>query len=94
MMPLVGGGGAVVLGLIGLVIWWGPFLDILKGAIPIALLLGGALATYLGLDEIKDKFRKDDADSAGYESAEELKKYKEEVDQLKDEIKAIKEAKA
>jgi hypothetical protein len=48
MKTLVGGAAAAVLGLIGLVVWWSPFLTLLAGAIPLMLLLGGGLAIYLG----------------------------------------------
>ena len=54
MKTLIGGAVGAVLGLIGLSIWWKPFLQLLAGAIPIMLLLGGGLALYLGFDELKD----------------------------------------
>jgi len=53
MKILLGGIVAVVIGVVGLVAWWGPFLEIIKGAIPIILVLGGALAIYLGIEDIK-----------------------------------------
>ena len=51
MTALVGGIGALVLGIILLVVWWNYFLALIAGAIPLILLLGGALATYLGVEE-------------------------------------------
>lgn len=55
MTALVGGVVALVLGLILLISWWSHFITVLAGAIPIVLLLGGALAAYLGYEERKDK---------------------------------------
>ncbi|MCX5910951.1 MAG: hypothetical protein NTV04_03375 [Deltaproteobacteria bacterium] len=53
MKILLGGIAALVLGVIGLIIWFFDFLMILKGLVPIALILGGALAIYLGIEDIK-----------------------------------------
>ena len=44
MKTLIGGAIAAVIGLIGLTIWFPAFLQLLAGAIPIMLLLGGGLA--------------------------------------------------
>ncbi len=57
MMALVGGIVAAIVGIVLIVVWWGFFLAILKGGIPIVLVLGGALAIYIGVDEIRDKFQ-------------------------------------
>jgi hypothetical protein len=53
MKILLGGIVALILGVIGLIGWWSDFLMILKGMIPIILVLGGALAVYLGIEDIK-----------------------------------------
>ena len=53
MKILVGGIVAVVLGVVGLILWWTEFLQILKGAIPILLVLGGILGIYLGIEDVK-----------------------------------------
>lgn len=53
MKILLSGIAALVIGVIGLVIWFFDFLLVLKGVIPIALILGGALAIYLGIEDIK-----------------------------------------
>ena len=55
MMVFIGGIAAAFFGIIGILIWFKPFLQLLAGAIPVMLLLGGALAAYLGYDEVKDK---------------------------------------
>jgi len=64
MKTLIGGAVAVLLGIIGIAIWFGAFLQILAGAIPPVLLLGGGLALYLGFDELKDSWKKDEGADA------------------------------
>jgi hypothetical protein len=91
MVALVGGLIALLLGIIGLISWWDEFLWLLKGCIPLFLLLGGALATYLGSEEMKDKRR------AEMEKAREpftpepndVEKYKQEVAELKAKLEAM-----
>jgi len=53
MKILLGGIVALIIGVIGLIGWWSDFLRILKGMIPIILVLGGVLAVYLGVEDIK-----------------------------------------
>ena len=60
MKTLIGGAVAVLLGIIGIAIWFGAFLQLLAGALPPMLLLGGGLALYLGFDELKDTWKKDE----------------------------------
>ena len=83
MMSLIGGIIALIIGFILLFFWWKSFIVVLMGCIPILLILGGALATYLGIEEIKDKTTSDsfDEDSNGL---------KTEVESLKEEIKELK----
>ncbi len=57
MAALVGGIVATILGAVLLVVWWKHFLVILAGGIPLVLILGGALAIYIGVDEIKDRMQ-------------------------------------
>jgi uncharacterized membrane protein YcaP (DUF421 family) len=47
MAALVGGVVSLVLGIIGIIIFWGYFVKVLAAGIPVLLILGGALATYL-----------------------------------------------
>ncbi|MCK4488028.1 MAG: hypothetical protein KAU38_14880 [Desulfobacterales bacterium] len=93
MKTLIGGAAAAVLGLIGLVIWWREFLMLLAGAIPFALLSGGALAIYLGFDELKDTWKAKKEEFAPSVDKEEVDRYKEEVDKLKKEVEELKTAK-
>ena len=55
MAALGGGLVALVLGIIGIITWWGYFAKALLAAVPAMLILGGALAAYLGFEELKDK---------------------------------------
>jgi len=92
MKTLIGGAVAAVLGLIGLAAWWKPFMQLLAGSIPIMLLLGGGLALYLGFDELKDTWQKDDS-SADVSTVDDTDKYKQEIDTLKKEIETLKSEK-
>ena len=83
MMALAGGLIALILGIIGIIVWWGYFLKALMAGVPIMLLLGGALATYLGIEELKDKRASESFDT----DKDELK---QEVQSLKEEIKGLK----
>ncbi|MCK5553496.1 MAG: hypothetical protein KAJ09_10155 [Deltaproteobacteria bacterium] len=55
MKIFIGGGLALLLGVILLIFWWWDFLTMVKGLIPIILLVGGGFAAYSGYDEIKEK---------------------------------------
>jgi cell division protein FtsB len=90
MKTLIGGAAAAVLGIIGLAVWWKPFLQLLAGAIPFALLSGGALAIYLGFDELKDTWKTKEEDFGPSVNVDE---YKEEVDKLKKEVEDLKSGK-
>jgi len=91
MLALVGGLAALLLGVIGLIAWWDEFLWLLKGCIPLMLILGGALATYLGAEEIKDKRRAEaEADREPFSAEpENVDKYKQEVADLKAKLAAM-----
>jgi hypothetical protein len=90
MKTLIGGAVAAVLGIIGLSVWWKPFLQLLAGAIPAMLLLGGGLAIYLGFDELKDSWKKDETTFDTSTDEEDVDKYKQEIDDLKKEIDTLK----
>jgi len=94
MKTLIGGAVAAVLGLIGMSVWWKPFLQILAGAIPVTLLLGGGLALYLGFDELKDTWKKDDTSFDTPPASDDSEKYETEIEELKKEIETLKTEKA
>lgn len=93
MTILVGGAAALFLGLLGLIFWWKEFFILLKGIIPIVLFLGGALAVYVGLDEIKDKMReeKEKQEEELNKAKEELERTKAEAEKYKEELSKLKE---
>ena len=86
MTALAGGLGALILGIIGIIAWWSEFIDLLMGSIPLMLVLGGALAAYLGYEEIKDKkaAREFEPEKDGKADLQ------KEVEQLREEIKNLK----
>ena len=94
MKTLIGGAVGAVLGLLGMSIWWKPFLQLLAGDIPVMLLLGGGLALYLGFDELKDTWKKEDTTVDTPIETDDTEKYKEEIDELKKEIETLKAEKA
>lgn len=88
MQVMIGGIIAAVIGLLGVVIFWSQFLTLLAGGIPIALLLGGALAIYVGYDELRDQMR-EKKDTAV--QSDELEKAKQELERAKAEAERYKE---
>jgi hypothetical protein len=87
MKTLIGGAIAVLLGIVGLAVWFNQFLIILAGCIPPVLLLGGGLALYLGFDELKDSWKKDDGVDAPapQEDKKKIQALEKELDELKKE---------
>ena len=83
MTALAGGLIALILGLIGIIFWWGYFLELLMGGVPVMLILGGALATYLGIEEIKDKRASESFDADTSDLKDEVENLKEEIKELK-----------
>ena len=85
MMALLGGLLALILGIIGIIFWWGYFIKALMAGVPVMLILGGALATYLGIEEIKDKSASESFDTGTGDLKSEVESLKEEIKELKDE---------
>jgi len=90
MKTLIGGAIAAILGLIGIVAWFPQFLAVAGGTIPVMLLLGGALAIYLGVDELKDTWSNAETAQTEPDPPAEVEKYKQEISELKNEIEALK----
>ena len=84
MAALGGGLVALLLGIIGIIFWFGYFIKALQAGLPAMLILGGALAVYLGFEELKDKRNTPDTFDNDTTSL------KGEVESLKDEIKQMK----
>jgi hypothetical protein len=89
MATLVGGVIALILGVLGLVYWWNPFIVVLQAAIPLVLILGGALAAYLGIEEWKDSQAMQNQQSGGGAEAE-TARYKAEAERYKKELEDLK----
>ena len=85
MAALAGGLVALVLGIIGIIGWWEFFVKALMAALPAMFILGGALAAYLGFEEIKDKKATD--------SFQDTSDGNDDVQSLKDEISRLKQEK-
>ena len=87
MKTLIGGAIGAVLGIIGMAVWFKPFLQLLAGAIPPMLLLGGCLALYLGFDELKDTWKNDEGvdplAAPGDDKEQEISELKKEIEGLK-----------
>ena len=87
MKTLIGGAIAAVLGIIGMAVWFKPFLQLLAGVIPSMLLLGGCLALYLGFDELKDTWKNDEGvdplATPGEDKEQEISELKKEIEDLK-----------
>ncbi len=90
MKTLIGGAIGVVLGIIGMSVWWKPFLQLLAGAIPVMLLLGGGLAIYLGFDELKDSWKKNDTSEDVSLGSNETETVKQDIDDLKKDVETLK----
>lgn len=92
-MALAGGLIALILGIIGIIIWWGYFVKALAAGVPVVLLLGGALATYLGIEEIRDRRASESFETGPTDLQDEVKTLKEELKGLKEEKEAVEEEK-
>jgi hypothetical protein len=94
MAALAGGIVALVLGIIGIIVWWGYFIKALLAAVPAMLILGGALAAYLGFEELKDKRSTQDTfDEPDSSLKNEVDSLKEEIQELKAEKEKVEEEK-
>lgn len=97
MSLLIAGAVSTVLSLVAFMVWWNDFLIILKGAVPLAMFLGGILAVYVGYDDIQDKMREERLrqDAKLDKTREEMEiiraraeQYKEELERLKEHVKS------
>jgi len=84
MAALGGGLVALVLGIIGIIFWFGYFIKALQGRAPSNVDPGRALAVYLGFEELKDKRNTPDTFD------DDTTSLKGEVESIKDEIKQMK----
>jgi hypothetical protein len=54
VLTVIGGVVSLLLGVWGIVTWWELFVKGLKAAVPAILILGGLIALFAGISEIKD----------------------------------------
>ncbi len=85
MAALGGGLVALVLGIIGIITWWGYFAKALLAAVPARLSLGGALAASLGFEELKDKKNVPEPFDDTNNLKDEISTLKQELNELKKE---------
>lgn len=92
MALLIGGIVSGILGLVGFFLWWDAFIAILKGGIPILLILGGTLAVYVGLDALQDRMReeREKQDEKLEKAQEEIERVKAQSQQYLEEIEKLK----
>lgn len=88
MVALIAGLIAFGLGVTGLVFWIAPFWWVIKGTFPALFILGGLLAIYLGVEELKDRRLAEkegtwETGAAAGGGGEDVSKYKAEVEELK-----------
>jgi hypothetical protein len=94
MKVFVGGVAAAFLGLLGILVWHHEVFQVIGGAIPLILLLGGLMAAYLGYDEVKDKLpcckaRETQEPSNDAKLREEVERYKQEAERYKQEAERL-----
>jgi len=92
MTLIVGGVVSAILGLIGFFIWWSEFLSIIKGGLPILLLMGGVLAIYVGIDEMQDKLREERQrqEESLQRAREEIEAARAQAEQYKEQLEKFK----
>jgi F0F1-type ATP synthase membrane subunit b/b' len=90
---LIGGIVSGILGVIGFSLWWSDFITIVKGALPILLILGGILAIYVGVDAMQDKMREErqKQDEKLEEARAEIERVKDQSEQYREELEKLKE---
>lgn len=76
MVALIVGIVLFVLGVLGLIFWWAPFVGVLKGSLPPVFVLSGLAALALGISQLRDKMaaKKEEEEMAAEEAKAEVKK--------------------
>lgn len=96
MTLLMAGAISAVFGLVALIVWIQDFLILLKGSLPVILLLGGVICVYIGFDEIQSKLReeREKQDEELAKAKEEIELIKARAEQYRDELERMKQRKA
>ncbi len=85
MTAFAGGLISLILGIILIIVWWGYFIKALAAGVPVVLILGGALATYLGIEEMRDRKVSESFDTGPSDLKDEVGSLKQEIKDLKQE---------
>jgi len=95
MSLLIGGIISAILGLVSLIFFWSDFMTMIKGAFPIFLFLGGALAVYVGIDEMQEKNREERhrQEEKLVNAQKEIEIIKAQAESYKEELEKLKESK-
>lgn len=95
MSLLIGGIISAIFGLVSLIFFWSDFMTLIKGAFPIFLFFGGALAVYVGIDEMQEKNREERLrqEEKLAKAQEEIETIKAQAESYKEELKKLKESK-
>ena len=83
---LIAGLGALVLGLILFFAWFGHIMALIQATLPLAFLAGGAVAVYLGWEEMREKNKP----AMDFSSPDEASRYKAEAKAYQAKINEIK----
>lgn len=86
MSLLIGGIISAIFGLVSLIFFWSDFMILIRGAFPMFLFLGGALAVYVGINEQQEKSREE-----RQHQEEKLTKAREEIETIRAEAESYKE---
>lgn len=86
MSLLIGGAISAIIGLVSLIFFWFDFINILKGSLPIFMLMGGALAVYVGIDEMQERNREE-----RHRQEEKLESAQKEIETIKAQAEGYKE---
>ncbi|MBN1472749.1 MAG: hypothetical protein JW925_13295 [Syntrophaceae bacterium] len=95
MSLLIGGIISAIFGLVSLIFFWSDFMILIRGAFPIFLFLGGALAVYVGIDEQQEKSREERQrqEEKLTKAREEIETIRAQAESYKEELKKLKESK-
>jgi len=93
MALLISGVVSIVVGVIGFSLWWNDFIIILKGGVPIILVMGGILAVYVGLDAIQDRAKEErqKQEEKMHKTQQEIDQVKAQAEQYREELERLKE---
>ncbi len=93
MALLISGVVSIVVGVIGFSLWWNDLIIILKGGVPIILIMGGILAVYVGLDAIQDRAKEErqKQEEKMHKTQQEIDQVKAQAEQYREELERLKE---